>query len=125
MTPSPTILLVDDYADALEVWELYLRSSGFTVATATNGRDALAYIAATPPDLAVLDLQLDRMSGCDIARALRADQVTRTLPLIAATGHSHSDMIEEATTAGFDVVLVKPCDPDRLVDEIRRLLASR
>lgn len=116
------ILLVDDYPDALDVWALYLRMCGFEVVTATDGASALAIAADRPPDIAILDLEMPGLSGYEVARRFRADPATRTLPLIAVTGHSHPARIEEARAAGCDRVLTKPCDPDLLRHEIRQRL---
>lgn len=119
-----TVLLVDDFSDALEVWDLFLTTAGFTVVTATNGIDGLARAQALRPDVIVLDLQMPGLSGTEVARALRADAATRHIPLIAATGHS-SMARDDARAQGFDSVIVKPCDPDGLVAEIRRVAAAR
>lgn len=116
------ILLVDDYPDALEVWALYLRMCGFEVVTAADGASALAIAAERPPDIAILDLEMPGLSGYEVARRLRAHPATRTMPLLAVTGHSHPSRIAEAREAGFDHVLTKPCDPDLLCLEIRQRL---
>ena len=118
-----TVLLVDDYADALEVWELFLSAAGFTVGTATDGVDGLAKARQLRPDVIVMDLQMPGLSGAEVAQALRADAATRHIPLIAATGHSRTQL-SDARAAGFDSILVKPCDPDDLVAEIRRLAGA-
>lgn len=119
-----TVLLVDDFPDALEVWDLFLTSAGFTVVTATNGIDGLARAQALVPDVIVLDLQMPGLSGTEVARALRAADATRHIPLIAATGHSPT-FHDDGRAEGFDSVIVKPCDPDALVAEIRRVAAAR
>jgi CheY-like chemotaxis protein len=124
MPPPSTILLVDDYPDALDVWELYLCAEGFKVLTAASGQEALESATAAIPDMVVMDLQLPDVSGFDVARELRSRAATRHIPLIAATGYSHAVQLDEARQSGFDAVIVKPCDPDALVAEIRRLLAS-
>jgi two-component system phosphate regulon response regulator PhoB len=123
--PQPTILVVDDYVDALEVWRLYLMGQGFRVLTAEDGRAALAFATAEVPDLIIMDFKLPDMSGLDVARELRADARTRAIPLIGATGFSQPSHLDEAERAGFDVVTVKPCDPATLLVEIKRLLAAR
>lgn len=119
----PRILLVDDYPDALETWGLYLRTRGFEVITATNGKEAIDAAVSERPDLIVMDLELPGISGFEAARRLRAMAATSTIPLIAATGYSHLNQLTEAQQAGFDVILVKPCDPGELVAEIQRRLA--
>ena len=122
MTPRPTVLIVDDYPDALDVWDVFLQIEGFTVLTASDGHTALELATTARPDLAVLDLELPGLTGYEVAEALRQHDATRHMPLIAATGHSQPDQIDRALAAGFDLVLVKPCEPDALVREIRRLL---
>ena len=124
MSAPLTVLIVDDYRDSLDVWELFLRAEGFDVRTATDGRDALAHAIAAVPDLVVMDIQLPGLSGLEVARELRREAATRHLPLIAATGLSQPAQLDEVRAAGFDAVVVKPCDPDVLLGEIRRLLAE-
>ena len=124
MPAAATILIVDDYPDSLDVWDLYLRASGFEVLRAENGTDALRTACEHLPDLVVMDLELPGLSGCQVASALRARADTRHIPLIASTGHSLPAKLEEARRSGFDLILVKPCDPGELVDAIRRHLAA-
>lgn len=125
MATASTILLADDYPDALSAWELYLRGAGFDVLTAADGLEALSRATQALPDLAVIDLGMPGVSGFEVASVLRSRDDTREIPLIASTGYSHAPQLEEARRCGFDTVLVKPCDPEVLVGEIRRLLAGR
>ncbi len=118
------ILLVDDYPDALDVWSLYLTMCGFEVVTAGDGLAALDVAQRERPNLAILDLELPGISGFELARRLRADRTWAAVPLIAVTGHSQPAHIEEARRAGFDLVRTKPCAPDQLCADIRRLLAE-
>jgi len=120
----PIILLVDDYADALPAWEAFLQAEGFDVLTATTGRDALSCATLEKPDLVVLDLNLPDVPGCEVAQALRSRDDTRHIPLIAATGYSHGAQFDQARDAGFDAIIVKPCEPVTLIAEIRRLLRT-
>ena len=122
---TSTILLVDDYPDAVDVLALYLKGEGFDVVTANDGAHALAEAARCQPHLIVMDLEMPVLSGYEVAERLRQEEATRHIPLIAATGHSHARQLEEAVRAGFDAVIVKPCDPDELVAQIRRLLELR
>jgi CheY-like chemotaxis protein len=115
---------VDDYRDALDIWEWYLRAQGYAVLTATNGAEAVRLAKIAHPDVIVMDLQLPRLTGCEAARVLRATPDTMDIPLIAATGFSHERQLAEARAAGFDRIVIKPCDPSRLVEEIRQTLAE-
>ena len=125
MTQTPAskhILIVDDYADALDVWAIYLKSMGYRVSTAADGPSAVAKAEELLPDLIVLDLELPGLTGFEVAKRLRATPGTSDIPLIAATGYSHERQLDMARQSGFDAVVVKPCDPDMLVQEIERLL---
>jgi CheY-like chemotaxis protein len=123
MTPNGKhILIVDDYPDALDIWALYLRSLGYEVSTAGDGPNAIQQAEQLLPDLIVLDLELPGISGFEAARRLRQNASTQDIPLIAATGYSHHRQLSMAREAGFDQVVVKPVDPDSLVEEIERLL---
>ena len=122
MTNGKHILIVDDYPDALDIWALFLRSAGYQVSTASDGAAALAQAQQLLPDLIVLDLELPRISGYDVAKQLRANPLTQSIPLIAATGYSHLRQLDHAREAGFDRIVVKPCDPDLLVEAIEALL---
>jgi len=124
MADTRTILLVDDYPDALDVWEIFLRAEGFHVLTAGNGFQALTLATKNRPDVIVMDLDLPDISGFEVARELRSQEDTRNIPIIAATGHSHMAQHDKARNAGFDAVVVKPCDPDTLVGQIQRLLGA-
>jgi two-component system cell cycle response regulator DivK len=118
------ILIVDDYADAVDIWAIYLQSRGYQVSTAADGPTALEKATTLLPDLIILDLELPGLTGFEVAQRLRAQADTSGIPLIAATGYSHARQLDLARQSGFDAVVVKPCDPDMLVQEIERLLAS-
>jgi CheY-like chemotaxis protein len=125
MSSHPSLLIVDDYPDALDVWGLYLRAEGFHVMTASDGQSAFAEAVRQRPDVIVMDLELPGKSGFEVARELKARPDTCGIPLIAATGYSQVKQLDLARASGFDTVLVKPCDPQSLVAEIRRLLERK
>lgn len=114
------VLLVDDYPDALEMWGLYLRSLGYDVVTADDGLTGLEMALASVPDVIVMDLELPGITGFEAARRLRQHGRTASVPLIAATGYSHVKQLDQARSAGFDSIIIKPCDPGALVAEIER-----
>jgi len=125
VTTTTTVLLVDDYPDALDMWALYLQLRGYSVSTAGDGISALKLAQSSMPDVMVLDLELPGLTGLEVARALRRDAPTAAIPLIAVTGHSLEAHRAAARDAGFDAVLVKPCDPDVLIAQIERLAVRR
>ena len=84
----PLILVVDDYQDAREMYAEYLQFSGFRVAEARNGNEALEQAFALKPDLILMDLSLPGMDGWEATRQLKSDERTRHIPVVALTGHA-------------------------------------
>ena len=119
---APLILVVDDYQDAGEMYAEYLQFSGFRVAEARNGNEALEQAFALKPDLILMDLSLPGMDGWEATRVLKADQRTKSIPVVALTGHALAGASEGAKKAGCDSFVTKPCLPDDLVVEVRRML---
>ena len=121
---SPLILVVDDYQDAREMYAEYLQFSGFRVAEARNGNEAVAQAFSLRPDLILMDLSLPGMDGWEATRLLKADDRTKHIPVVALTGHALAGASEGAKKAGCDSFVTKPCLPDDLVVEVRRMLSA-
>jgi two-component system, cell cycle response regulator DivK len=121
---APLILVVDDYQDAREMYAEYLQFSGFRVAEARNGNEAVDQAFALKPDLILMDLSLPGMDGWEATRRLKADQSTRHIPIVALTGHALAGASDGAKKAGCDSFVTKPCLPDDLVVEVRRMLKA-
>ena len=119
---GPLILVVDDYQDAREMYAEYLQFSGFRVAEARNGNEAVEQAFALKPDLILMDLSLPGMDGWEATRVLKADEATKRIPIVALTGHALAGASEGARKAGCDSFVTKPCLPDDLVVEVRRML---
>ena len=121
---APLILVVDDYQDAREMYAEYLQFSGFRVAEARNGNEAVEQAFALKPALILMDLSLPGMDGWEATRRLKADEATRHIPIVALTGHALAGASEGARRAGCDSFVTKPCLPDDLVVEVRRMLGT-
>jgi two-component system cell cycle response regulator DivK len=119
---APLILVVDDYQDAREMYAEYLQFSGFRVAEASNGNEALERAFALKPDLILMDLSLPGMDGWEATRQLKSDERTQHIPVVALTGHALAGASDGARRAGCDSFVTKPCLPDDLVVEVRRML---
>jgi CheY-like chemotaxis protein len=121
---APLILVVDDYQDAREMYSEYLQFSGFRVAEARNGNEAVERAFELKPDLILMDLSLPGMDGWEATRRLKADDATKNIPIVALTGHALAGASEGARKAGCDSFVTKPCLPDDLVVEVRRMLST-
>lgn len=118
----PCVLLVDDYPDAREMYSEYLQYSGFDVIEAGNGMEALQQAVDRSPDIILMDLSLPVMDGWEATRRLKADRRTADIPVVALTGHALAGISEGAREAGCDAFVTKPCLPEDLVKEIKKVL---
>jgi two-component system cell cycle response regulator DivK len=119
---QPLVLVVEDYQDAREMYAAYLQFSGYDVVEAGNGLEAVEKTLDLLPDIVLMDLALPRMDGWEATRRLKSDERTRHIPIVALTGHALAGHAEGAREAGCDAFVTKPCLPDALVTEIKRLL---
>jgi two-component system, cell cycle response regulator DivK len=120
---EPLVLVVEDYQDAREMYSAYLQFSGFRIAEATNGVEAISKALELMPDIILMDLALPQMDGWEATRRLKDDERTRDIPIVALTGHALAGHAEGARQAGCDAFVTKPCLPDALLAEIRRMLS--
>ena len=124
MMREPLVLVVDDFQDNREMYAEYLAFSGFRVIQAANGKEALDQAFANRPDIIIMDLSLPVMDGWEATRRLKADQRTNAIPVVALTGHAMQGHSKGAMEAGCDAFVAKPCLPDQLVAEIRKMLST-
>jgi CheY-like chemotaxis protein len=94
------------------------------VIQAANGKEALDQAFANRPDIIIMDLSLPVMDGWEATRRLKADQRTNAIPVVALTGHAMQGHSKGAMEAGCDAFVAKPCLPDQLVAEIRKMLST-
>ena len=122
---KPLVLVVDDFQDNREMYAEYLSYSGFRVIEASNGKEAVEQAIGKLPDLIVMDLSLPVMDGWEATRLLKKDARTQAIPVLALTGHALAGHSKGAKDAGCDAFLAKPCLPELLLAEIRRMLAAK
>jgi two-component system cell cycle response regulator DivK len=122
--PAPLVLVVDDLSDAREMYGEYLRFCGYRVAEAQNGIEAIDQAMKLKPDVILMDLSMPIVDGWEATRRLKADKRTKDIPVVALTGHAMSGHSESAKGAGCDVVVTKPCLPQDLVKQIRRVVGN-
>jgi len=112
------VLVVEDNRDAADSLRLLLEVSGYEVTVAYTGPTGLEAATRELPDVVICDIGLPGMDGFGVARALRQNQGTRATRLIAVTGYGQPADRERALEAGFDEHLVKPVDPEALLERI-------
>ena len=118
------VLVVEDYQDAREMYSAYLQFSGYRVEEATNGMEAIEKAIELMPDIILMDLALPKVDGWEATKRLKSDPRTAHIPIVALTGHALAGHAEGARQAGCDAFVTKPCLPDALVAEIRRMLSK-
>ncbi|MDT5367119.1 MAG: two-component system, OmpR family, response regulator PrrA [Mycobacterium sp.] len=120
---SPRVLVMDDDADVLASLERGLRLSGFDVATATDGAEALRNATHTRPDAIVVDINVPELSGVSAVTALRA--MDKDVPVCVLSARSSVDDRVPGLDAGADDYLFKPFALGELVVRVRALLRGR
>jgi two-component system, cell cycle response regulator DivK len=121
----PLVLVVEDQDELRRLYAEQLALSGFDVIEAANGEDAISHTSARAPDVVLMDLSLPILDGWEATRRLKADTRTAHIPVVALTAHDGSGELQRATRAGCDWFVPKPCPPDALIVEVRRVLAGR
>ncbi|MEO5803873.1 MAG: response regulator transcription factor [Verrucomicrobiota bacterium] len=122
---KPTILIIDDEPDAIDLLEFNLKNAGFQVKAATDGMDALAKARSILPSLIVLDLMLPEMDGFEICKLLRRDANTAAIPIIMLTAKAAEIDRVLGLELGADDYLTKPFSPRELVLRIKKILERR
>ena len=122
MERKPCILLVEDFADAREMYRDYLEFSGFEVKTAANGEEAIGLARQYMPDLILMDLSLPGTDGWEATRRLKDDPITARLTIVALSAHTLDAECERARVAGCDGFIAKPCLPSDLVKQMSAYL---
>ena len=116
----PAILVVDDDEDSRRILMYGLGSAGYRVLVADNGAIAVELCQVVLPNLVIMDLAMPEMDGYEATRALKADERTRDVPVIAWSARIFASDAPELLTAGFDEVLAKPAHPADVIEAVRR-----
>jgi two-component system phosphate regulon response regulator PhoB len=119
---KPTILVVDDEPDAVELVAFNLKTAGFNVITAADGDEALTKARARLPALVVLDVMLPEIDGFEVCKILRRDPATAAIPIILLTAKASELDRVLGLELGADDYLTKPFSPRELVLRVKNLL---
>ena len=121
--PPATVLVVDDDPVILKLLEVNFEMEGFQVVRASDGAEGLERARECRPDIVVLDVMMPRMTGYEVAKALREDDITAHIPIIFVTARAQSSDVERGMELGVDDYVTKPFDPLDLIARVNTLLA--
>jgi DNA-binding response OmpR family regulator len=117
------VLVVDDDPVILKLLEVNFEMEGFQVVRAADGAEGLERAREVRPDIVVLDVMMPRMTGYEVAKALREDHDTAHIPIIFVTARAQSSDVEKGMELGVEDYVTKPFDPLELIDRVNSLLA--
>lgn len=119
---KPTILVADDHEDTRVILRHYFEAMGYNVLEAHDGEQTLESMKGSHPDAVVLDIQMPRMDGIQVLRAVRGDGTLRSIKILALSAHALSDEVRQIREAGADAYLAKPADPKTVLEAVRALM---
>ncbi len=121
---QPSILLIEDNEQNRYLLTFLLEKNGYRVVPAADGEQGLTLARTLVPAAVLLDIQLPRMDGYAVARALRGNDSLREVPIIAVTSYAMPGDREKALEAGCSGYIEKPIDPETFVSEVERHLGA-
>jgi two-component system, cell cycle response regulator DivK len=120
-----SVLYVEDNEYNRKIVRRLLSRTDYRLREAIDGEAALGMVREERPDLILMDVQLPKMSGLDVTRALRADPATTDIPIIVVTSFALSGDDQRAMAAGASAYIAKPYSPRELLALIQTFLAER
>lgn len=122
MAKAKRVLVCDDDPVILKLLEVNLELEGYEVLSAHHGEEALLLAESEVPDLVILDIMMPRMDGYETAEKLRANDVTRDIPLVFLSAKAQAADIERGEQYDVDEYITKPFDPSELIEVVERLV---
>ena len=119
-----TILIVDDSEFVRSYHYYILEEADFQVITAVDGSDGLEKLYTNSCDLVLSDINMSNMDGYEFIRRIRADKKYSALPIIIVSTESEAKDKMKGFEAGANLYLVKPCEPEMMVENIRMILSA-
>jgi two-component system phosphate regulon response regulator PhoB len=124
-SPEKTVLIVEDEADAAELFAEMMRVSGFRVRKTTSSTPALSMMTEERPDIVLLDIMMPEVSGLDILRRMRQDPALANIPVVVVSAKSMPADIRNGMEAGASTYLTKPVGFLELKEAVERALGSQ
>ena len=122
--PARTIVYIEDESEMIDLVRLILERRSYEVIGAIGGVEGLAMVQKELPDLVLLDLMMPDMDGLEVYQQMRAEEVTREIPVIILTAKAQNiDKVLALHIAKVDDYLAKPFSPQELIDSVERIFA--
>ena len=121
---SPVVLVVDDHEDTRSMSLIVLRSQGFSATAAVGGEAGFACACEQKPDVIVTDLAMPDVDGWEFIHRLSSDPRTKNIPVVMVTACGTESVRQRAREEGVAAFFFKPCSPDVLAAELRRLVSA-
>jgi len=122
---SPVVLVVDDHEDTRQMSLLVLKSQGFTAVAADGGDAGFTHACEQRPSVIVTDLAMPDGDGWQLMQRLSSDPRTKGIPVVMLTACATETVRQRARAEGCAAFFFKPCAPDVLARELRRLIAAQ
>jgi len=119
---TPTVLVVDDNQENLELLQAYLEDMDCRTVPARDGLEALEIIANSAPDLILLDVMMPKMSGFEVCKRIKNDPKTTDIPVIMVTALNEFGDIEHGIDSGTDDFISKPVNKLELLTRVKTML---
>ena len=122
-----TVLVVEDNDMNMQLVEYLLEEGGYSIVKATSGEEALAITrdaSAPPPDIILMDIHLPGMDGLSVVRAMKGDEKTKNVPILALTAHAMRGDKDRFLEAGCDGYISKPIDVKTFIASIQNYIRS-
>jgi two-component system chemotaxis response regulator CheY len=117
-----TILIAEDSASMRQLISFTLKGAGFNVIESEDGRDAIDKINGQKVDMVISDLNMPNVNGIELLKQLRADPTFKFTPVVMLTTESQASLVVEAKMAGVSGWIIKPFDPGKLIDTVKKFL---
>jgi len=119
---AKTVLVVEDEDLNLKLFCDLIEAHGYRTLVARNGEEALRRVYSDHPDLVIMDIQLPELSGLEVTRRIKADDSTKSIPVIVVTAIATDLESAEIREGGCDLYITKPISVDNLVSAIKRFI---
>lgn len=120
------VVYIEDEQEMIDLVRLILSRKGYELIGAAGGREGLEEVRRTRPDLVLLDLMMPDMDGWDVYQQMKADEETRSIPVIVVTAKAQSiDKVLGLHIAKVDDYIAKPFSPHELLDSVEKVLGER